>query len=154
MPNDPTIDVIDNSDLDLTGVPLRAPVIDKQWVVSTIRDLYWEAVKKKDNTLAKKLVIELVTDEAATSTDGRAVPPGHQTQTDIWATPSGKLTQLMINQKVARFQVAALGLDEATVFGSPDQYIGKKVKAYYEAEQGDKDPQALFQRVSRWERAG
>ena len=153
MPKDPTIEVIDNQDLDLTGVPLKAPVIDKQWVLAMVKDLYWEAKKTKAGDAAKQLVIELVTQEPATATDGRAVSPGFECTTNIWATPSGGLTQLMINQKVGRFQVAALQLAEPTKFGSPEQYIGKLVKGYYEAEADKKDPTLLYQRVSRWEKA-
>jgi hypothetical protein len=153
MPTDATIDVLDNSDLDLTGVPLRAPVIDKRWVLSTIKDLYWEAKKTKAGTPAKQLTIVLVTAEQTESTNGQPVLPGLQTTATIWATPSGGLTQLMINQKVGRFQVAALGLAEPMVFGSPEQYIGRSVKAYYEAEADKSDPTIMYQRVNRWEKA-
>jgi hypothetical protein len=153
---DPTIDVIDNSDLDLTGVPLKDPVVDKQWLLSRITNLYWEALKsdKTPDGKAKQLVIELVNEEAGTSTDGRPVPPGTlKAKVNIYATPVGGLTQDMVNKKVGRFQVAALGLDQPTKFGPPDQYVGKLVKAYYEAEAGRQNDGIMFQRVNRWEKA-
>lgn len=155
MSNDPTIEVLDNSDLDLSGVSLRDPVLDKQWLLSRITNLYWEQLTstKTADGKAKQLVIELVTEEAGTSTDGKPVPPGHKSRVNIYATPSGGLTQDMINKKVGRFQVAALAIDAPTKFGPPDQYVGRMVKAYYEAEEGKQKDGTLFQRVSRWEKA-
>lgn len=153
--SDPTIDVIDNSDLDLSGVSLRDPVVDKQWMVSTITNLYWEQLtsNKTPDGKAKQLVIELVNQEQGTSTDGKPVPPGTlKTKVNIYATPVGGLTQDMINKKVGRFQVAALGIEQPTKFGPPDQYVGKQVKAYYEAEASKQDASMLFQRVNRWEK--
>lgn len=156
MTNDPTIDVIDNQDLDLTGTPLRDPVADKQWALSRITNLYWEALKsdKTPDGKAKQLVIELVNEEPLTGTDGRAINPGTlKTKVNIYATPVGGLTRDMINKKVARFQMAALGLTAPGKFGPPDQYVGKLVKAYYETEEGRQKDGTLFQRVSRWEKA-
>ena len=149
--NDPTITVISNEDMDLTGVALRDPVIDKQWVRCRITDLYWEQIDAKGGGKAKQLVIGLVTEEAATGNDGRPIAAGHRPpKVNIYATPTGGLTDEMIKKKVGRFQVAALGLAEPTKFGPPDQYIGRPIKAYFEAEsKGD----ATYQRVGRWDRA-
>lgn len=151
MSNDPTIETLDNSDLDLTGVSLREPVMDKQWVRCRITDLYWEKLDARNGGKATQLVIGLVTEEAATSTDGRPVPIGTRPpKVNIYATPTGGLTQDMINKKLGRFQVAALGLEAPTKFGPPDQYIGRAIKAYFEAEtKGD----ATYQRVGRWDKA-
>lgn len=154
MTNDPTIQVVDNSDLDLTGVPLTKPIIDKQWVKVRITNLYWQELEstKTVDKKAKQLVIQGVTEEAATSTDGRVVNPGEAFEVTIYATPVGGLTQLMINQKLGRFQVAALGLTEPTKFGPPDQYVGKVLKGYFEAEAGRQDSSILYQRINRWEK--
>jgi hypothetical protein len=154
---DPTIEVVDNSDLDLTSVSLWDPVVDKQWGLSRVTNVYWEAVKNgkgPNGGDAKQLVIELLNEEPLTATDGKALAPGqHKSKVNIYATPSGGLTQDMINKKVARFQTAALAIDTPTKWGSNDQYVGKLVKAYYEAEAGKQNDGMLFQRVSRWERA-
>lgn len=146
--------VIDNSDLDLTGVALRDPIIDKQWVRSRITGLRWEQLtsNKTSDGKAVQLIIEAVTEEPATATDGRVVPVGHKSRINIFGTPTGGLTQDMINKRVGRFQVAALGLSEPVKFGSPEQYIGKLVKGYYEAEADKKDASILYQRINRWEK--
>jgi hypothetical protein len=162
MSNDPTIEVLDNSDLDLTGVSLRDPIVDKQWLLSRITNLYWELTGQEGKVpptthnpkgRATQLVIELVNEEQGTSTDGREVPPGSlKVKVNIYATPTGGLTQEMINKKVGRFQVAALALDKPAKFGTPDQYVGRLVKAYYEAEEGKQKDGTLFQRITRWEK--
>src|ERR1043165_898844 len=113
---DPTREILSNEDLDLTGTELRRPIIDKAWVLSTVKECFWEAKQTKTGEKAKQLVIVLVTAEAATSTTGKPVNPGQETEVTIWATPSGGLTQSMINQKVARFQTAALGIEEPRRF--------------------------------------
>lgn len=152
--SNPTIEVLDNSDMDLTGVPLKDPIINGRFVLSHITNLYWEALKsdKTPDGKAKQLVIELATDEPAVAEDGREVPIGQPTKVNIYATPVGGLTQDMVNKKLGRFQVAALGLSEPTRFGPPDQYIGKQVKAYYEGEDA-RQGGGRFQRVTRWEKA-
>ena len=154
--NDPTIEVIDNSDLSLAGVSLRDPVVDKQWLTSRITDLYWQALKsdKTPDGKAKQLVIELVNEEQGTSTEGKIVAPGTlKTKVNIYATPVGGLTQEMVDKKIVRFQTSALGLTEGRAkFGPPEDYIGKMVKAYYEAEPS-RDGDGVFQRVNRWQKA-
>lgn len=158
--NDPTIETIDNSDLDLSGVSLRDPVLDKVWVRCRISDLYWERIDAKNGGKATQLVISLVTDEPSVAEDGRPLPAGHRPgKQTIYATPTGGLTQEMINKKIIRFQIAALGLDvdpknpvlpPGTKFGKPDQYIGRPIRAFFEAEH---KPDATYQRVGRWDRA-
>ena len=145
-----TNQVIDNSDLDLTGVPLRDPVIDKQRIKCTIKDLRWEQLTstKTPDGKAKQLVIELVTEDPATSTDGQPVAPGHKFSVNIYATPTGGLTQEMINKKIGRFQVAALDLTAPGKFGPAEQYIGRPVIAWCEAEENKGN---VYQRVGRWE---
>lgn len=159
MPNDPTIDVIDNQDLDLSGVPLKDPVADKQWAPAHITDLYWEQIDTRAGGKGKRLVIEVVTDAPvpALETD-RQVPAGQKITDNIWATPSGKLSQDTINKKIQRFKAAALNLTDADLktdvkFGAPDRYIGRPIKVYLTAEAGDKDPSMMFQRISRWDKA-
>lgn len=157
--NDPTINIIDNSDMDLSG-SLRDPVIDKQWVKCRITNLYWEQIETKKGEKAKQLVIGLVTDESTTAEDGRPIPAGHRPPNQtIFATPTGKLDMDSIRKRLARFQIAALGLDvdpknpvlpAGTTFGKPDQYIGRAIKAFFEAEH---KPDATYQRVGRWGRA-
>lgn len=141
---------------------MRDPIVDKQWVLSRITNLYWELLDNGKGKVtpsnpkgkSKQLVIELVNEEQTTSTDGRIVPPGSlKNKVNIYAEPTGGLTQDMVNKKIGRFQVAALAVNEPTKFGPSEQYIGKLVKAYYEAEPSKQDPTMMFQRVSRWERA-
>lgn len=117
---------IDNSFLDnadLTGVEISRPIIADSLVRSRIGDLRITV----DDKGQRRLNIPLTLEEPATSVDGKPVNVGFQHTDSILITPTGGLTQEIINEKLARFQTAALRTKTPGKFAPLDQYSGKEV---------------------------
>lgn len=131
--------MIDHNDIDLSSVDLSRPVIDKQTIRCTVSD-----VKIEEKEGRKNFNIVLNTEAPATSRDGKTLQPGFKHTESILMTPTGGLTQEMINEKLARFQKGVIGAQGRLM--PLDQYIGKQVDVTFEADR--KNPE--YQRVARW----
>jgi hypothetical protein len=131
---------IENDDLDLSQVDLSRPLIDQQTVRCRVADV---KIEEKDGK--KNFNVVVTTEGAATSKDGKTLQPGFKHNESILMTPTGGLTQEMINEKLARFQKATLGTQGRLL--PLDQYVGKEVDVTFGVRDG-KDGQ--FQTVKRW----
>jgi hypothetical protein len=116
---------VDNSFLDntdLTGVEVGPPMLGDCLVHCTTGD-----VRIVANGDKRRLVIPLTLEEPAVDVDNKPVNPGVRLTDSIQLTPSGGLTQEIINEKLARFQVAVKREKRPGPFGPIDQYQGKTV---------------------------
>lgn len=138
-----------NVDLDLSNTDISRPLFDNVFVVCTTGEVKVEVSEKG----LKSLVVPLVFDEPAIDTNGKSVNPGFTVTDRILITPTGGLTQQMINERLARFQVAALGLSKPQNFGSTEQYIGKKVKVQFKVRQDKNDANKVYQDVKSYSKA-
>lgn len=140
-------DEIDNTDLDLTGVQLTRPVIDNQ----TKRCITGQVQRIKREDKKQELVIPLQLDEPATSTDGKELQVGHKlAEQRILMTATGGLTDEMIREKVARFQIAVLDITEPRKWGDDTDYQGKPVYCKLAARADRDDPTKVYQDVKAW----
>lgn len=140
-------DLIDNLDLDLTGVQLTRPVIDNQTKRCLTGQVQFS--KRDDNKL--ELVVPLQLDEPATSTDGKELQVGHKlAEQRILLTPTGGLTAEMVKEKLARFQIAVLDTTEPRKWGSDADYQGRPVYCKLAARADKDDPTRVYQDVKAW----
>lgn len=136
-------------DVDLSNTDISRPLFDNVFVNCTTGEV---RVEKSENGL-KSLVVPLVFDEPATDTNGKQVQPGFVITDRILITPTGGLTQQMINERLARFQVAALGLSKPQNFGATEQYIAKKVKVGLKLRTDKNDATKVYQDVKSYSKA-
>ncbi len=115
--------VLDNIDLDLTGVELGPPQIDNQVSKVIISD-----AKATEKEGVKRLELKLTLQEAVTSTSGKQLEVGRVIPISVLLTPTGGLTPKRINESLGQWKAAALGLKEVSgQFGSPQQLVGREV---------------------------
>jgi hypothetical protein len=135
--------------IDLSNTDISRPLFDNVFVNCTTGEVKVEVSEKG----LKSLVVPLVFDEPATDTNGKQVQPGFTVTDRILITPTGGLTQQMINERLARFQVAALGLSKPQNFGATDQYISKKVKVGFKTRVDKNDASKVYQDVRSYSKA-
>lgn len=141
---------IDNADLDLSGVSLSRPLIDKQTLLCRTGEVKWET---SEDGRFKNLVVPLTLEESAKSTKDEDIHIGFQHTDRILATPTGGLTLDMIKEKLARFQVAVLKLDKPEAFGDVSRYSGQLVKVAFKIRQDKNDPEKQYQDVAKFVKA-
>jgi len=145
---------------DLSNADIVRPQFDNVRARCIIGDLKVEVRTSNDGKKIRELLIPLTLDEVTKSTDGKEVQPGFEIMggkkpaATILLTPVGGLTQEMINEKLAKFQVAALKLtkQEATL-GDLSRYSGKPVVAVFGLRQDKKDASKTYQDVKGWSKA-
>lgn len=133
---------------DLSNVDISRPLFDNVYVLCTTGE-----VRVEVNDGKKSLVVPLVFQEPAVDTNGNTQHPGFVVTERILLTPTGGMTQDMIDKSLARFQVAALGLDKPQNFGSTTQYISKKIKVGFKLRTDKNDPSKIYQAVKSWSKA-
>lgn len=136
--------MLDNIDLDLSNVDLSRPLIDNQVKRCVTGNV---TIEEKDGK--RNLVIPLTLEEPATGTGGREIQVGFVHTDRILLTPTGGLTEQMIKEKVARFQVAALGLKEPKPFNAAE-CSGKTVLVTFKTRPDKQDTEKLYQDVARY----
>lgn len=138
-------ETIDNIDLDLSLVELERPLLNNVVPLCTIGEAKIETKEGKS-----RFVIPLQLEEAVVATNGKEVHPGFQVTDSIFMTPTGSLTQEIVNEKLARFQKAVLGKQGRFV---PAEFVGQKVRVMFETKPDRDDPSIQRQRVKRYLRA-
>lgn len=127
-------DVLDNIDLDLTGVELTPPVIDNQVVLCTTGEVRVE----KTGTDKRRLVIPLTIEEAVKSTSGKDLQPGYQTTVGFLIDESGGWTKERAKEALGKFKAAVLKLSSVEgAFGVLEPLRGQKVKVHFMAQRND-----------------
>lgn len=132
--------VIPNDDLDLSGAELSRPLLDK---LVLCRVFECQTVSVEGGRKQKR--IQLVTEEQTTATNGREINPGFKVTHRINLDVEGKRTQQMINEQLARFQVAALKLDKPERWGEDARYVGAQVKVKFKTRPDRQDGSILYQ---------
>jgi hypothetical protein len=141
---------LDNSFLDnadLTGIDVSRPLLPKQVLTVRTGDV---RIEKSDDGSKRYLVVPLVLEETGKDTKGNPVNVGFSVTDRLLLTPTGGLTQQMINEKLARFQTAVLATDKPGPFGQLDQYQGKLVRVQFDVRADKQDPDNQFQDVRRY----
>jgi hypothetical protein len=144
------IEELSNLDIDLTGVDISRPLLPRQNIRCLIGDL---RIERSEPSKPRSLIIPLTLDEPAKDTKGDTVNPGFVVTDRILIDPTGGLTQVMINERLARFQVAALGLDKPGPFGDLSQYAGRKVTVTFDVRPDKQNPEMLYQDCKRYSKA-
>lgn len=132
------MDIISNTDLDLSSVEIGQPIIDNQLVLCRTGEVKWDTEKDR-------LVIPLVLEEPATSTTGRELTIGFKTTLGINCKTSEKFPKERVLEELAKFQVAVLKLERPEKFGDPGRYSGQLVKVRFSKRDDKKDPTKVFQ---------
>lgn len=142
---------------DISNADIVRPQFDKTRARCIIGNLKVE-VRKTDKGTIRELVIPLTLDEVCVSTDGKSVQPGFEIKSSakkpaasILLTPVGGLNQEMINEKLAKFQVAALKLtkQEGSI-GDLSRYAGLPIIAVFGLRQDKQDQSVQYQDVKGW----
>jgi hypothetical protein len=145
MDNNNTVE-LSNLDLDLSSVDLSRPLIGGK---QTKRCRIGNVTLEQQQGRGRNLVVPLTLEEPATDTNGKTVNPGFVVTDRILVDPTGGLTQEMINEKLARLQVAALKLDRPQKF-APADLIGREVLVTFNTRADKLDPSKLYQDVARY----
>lgn len=132
--------MLDNSDIDLTGVETGFPIFDNQHVNCIVSGV---ATVKKDGRRSKR--ISLTTEEAITSTGGVTKEAGMKLTDRISIDVSGGRTQERINEDLATFQKAALGLSKPEAWGSDERYVGQRIRVTLKKRADRNDDEKFFQ---------
>lgn len=134
-----------NNDLASAPVSNRPPMIDKQ----TKRIRLGEIRAAEDRSWPDRhwLVVPFQLEETAVDTDGNELPVGRQLKHEILITPKGGLTQAMINERLAKLQVAGTGAKKAVNGFSFGSLSGKTVVAKFSVRSSKTDASKLFQEV-------
>jgi hypothetical protein len=136
---------LSNLDIDLTGVDLSRPLLPRQ----TLRARIGEVKLEKQENRGRNLIIPLTLEEPGQDTAGRTVNPGFVVTDRILVDPTGGLTQEMINERLARLQVAALKLDRPGRFNAAD-LVGKEVLVTFDVRADKTDASKSYQDVKRY----
>lgn len=139
--------VIDNSDIDLSDAELSRPLLDKLVLCRVA-----ECQTVKINGRKQKKIL-LVTEEPTTATNGRDISPGFKVTHRINLDIEGKRTQSMINEQLARFQVAALKLDKPERWGEDSRYVGGLVKVKFKTRADRDDSEKVYQDCASFSKA-
>lgn len=139
--------MIDNVDLDLSGVDLSRPLLDNQTILCRTGEVRFETENDKTN-----LLVPLTLEGPGKSTTNKEVLPGFVHTDRILSTPVGKLTKEMIREKLARFQVATLKLKSPKLF-TPEECSGQLVLVTFGTRPDRQDPSRLYQDVVRYSKA-
>lgn len=142
-------DEVTNADLDLSDVSLERPLIDNQTVLCTTGNV---KIEKSDDGQSQRVVIPLTLEAPVSCTKGNTLHVGFQVTDSILITPTGGLTMEIIKEKLARFQVAVLGLDRPKPFNAAE-CSGKRVLVAFAAEADKKDSSIIRQRVKKYIKA-
>ncbi len=137
---------------DLSNVDLQRPLI-KGLVLCRTGELSIDEKQSKKGEMLKYLNIPLQLEEVTTSTEGKSIQPGFTITDRILITPTGGLTQERVNERLARFQIAALAIAKPTTFGAVSQYSGKLIKVKLDTRPDKMDPTTLFQDIVNYSKA-
>lgn len=142
---------------DLSNADIVRPQFDNVRARCIIGDLKVEVKTSADGSKIRELLIPLTLDEPTKSTDERIVQPGFVIQggkkpaATILLTPVGGLTQEMINEKLAKFQVAALKLTKQEAnLGDLSRYAGLPIVAVFGLRRDKNDASKTYQDVKGW----
>lgn len=136
---------LSNLDIDLSGVDLSRPLLPRQ----TLRCRIGEVKLEKQENRGRNLVVPLTLEENGTDTNGRTVNVGFVVIDRILVDPTGGLTQEMINERLARLQVAALKLDKPGRFVAGD-LTGRDVMVTFDVRADKQDSNKQYQDVKRY----
>lgn len=137
---------------DLTNTDLSRPLI-KGLALCRTGELTIDEKQSKKGEMLRYLNIPLQLEEMVTSTEGKSIQPGFTVTDRILITPTGGLTQERVNERLARFQIAALALAKPTQFGAVSQYSGKLIKVKFDTRPDKMDPTMLFQDITAYSKA-
>lgn len=93
-------------DFDTSAADIDRPLLKDGTYSATIKTT---TVKTKEETGNKTLTVQYVLTQEGETTKGTKVNPGFSVFQRIMLTPTGKLTQEMISQRVAKLNFAATG---------------------------------------------
>ncbi len=132
--------VISNDDIDLSGIETGYPVFDNQHVNCIISALQ---TVKSDGRTSKRIL--LTTEDPITSIGGVTKDAGFKLTDRIGLDVSGGRTQERINEDLAKFQTAALGLSRAEKWGGDERYVGQRVRVTLKKRPDRNDEEKFFQ---------
>lgn len=138
---------LSNIDIDLTGVNIARPLLPRQTVKCRIGEVKLE----KPDGRGRSLVVPLTLEEPGKDTKDAVVHPGFVVTDRILLDPTGGLTQEMINERLARLQVAALKLKVPQKL-DVRALIGQEVLVTFDTRPDKKDPagETFVQDVKRY----
>lgn len=142
---------IDNSDIDMSGVSLARPLLPKQTLRCRTGEVKLEATDK----MGRQLVVPVTLEEPGKDTKGNVVNVGFVVTGRIGLDAKGNRTQLMVQEQLGRFMVAALRLaqeDNLPPFKLSDLsvYSGKELLVEFDTRPDKQDASKLYQDVKRY----
>lgn len=135
-----------NVDIDLTGVDISRPLLPRQTLRCRTGDVRAE---RRDENSPRQLVIPLTLEEPGKDTNGNEVGVGFAVTGRIQLDATGKLTQAMINERVARFQIAVTKADKPGRLVI-EELSGREVMVTFDVRVDKQDPSKVYQDVKSY----
>lgn len=142
---------IENQDIDLTGTDISRPLLPRQQRLCRTGE-----VRVENGDYGRQLIVPLTLEEAAKDTKQGIINPGFVVTYRISLDPKGKRTQQMVNEELARFQVAATDLDKPGSFKLSDLSwaCNRQLLVTFDVRPDQKDPSVFYQDVKRVSKPG